>query len=81
MGCSVAANAASEQRHEVRGVYDMVFPIGEEAAMALHLFQLRILLNGEMSMAKKPISIPKFRTEGEEAQWWDRHRGTEAARS
>ena len=24
-------------------------------------------------MAKKPISIPKFRTEPEEAQWWDRH--------
>jgi predicted DNA binding CopG/RHH family protein len=26
-----------------------------------------------MSIAKKPISIPKFRTEAEEAQWWDRH--------
>ena len=26
-----------------------------------------------MSMAKKPISIPKFRTEAEEALWWDRH--------
>ena len=24
-------------------------------------------------MAKKTISIPKFRTEAEEAQWWDRH--------
>ena len=24
-------------------------------------------------MAKKPIAIPKFRTEAEEAQWWDRH--------
>ncbi len=24
-------------------------------------------------MAKKPISIPKFRTEAEEAAWWDRH--------
>ena len=24
-------------------------------------------------MTKKPIAIPKFRTEAEEAQWWDRH--------
>ena len=24
-------------------------------------------------MTKKPISISKFRTEAEEAQWWDRH--------
>jgi len=24
-------------------------------------------------MNKKPIAIPKFRTEAEEAQWWDRH--------
>jgi predicted DNA binding CopG/RHH family protein len=24
-------------------------------------------------MAKKPISIPKFRTEAEEAEWWDRN--------
>jgi predicted DNA binding CopG/RHH family protein len=26
-----------------------------------------------MSMPKKQIAIPKFRTEGEEAEWWDRH--------
>ena len=24
-------------------------------------------------MAKKPITIPKFRTEAEEAGWWDGH--------
>jgi predicted DNA binding CopG/RHH family protein len=28
-----------------------------------------------MNMAKKPIYIPKFRTEAEEAEWWDRHPG------
>ena len=27
----------------------------------------------EMSVPKKPISIPKFRTEAEEAVWWDAH--------
>ena len=26
-----------------------------------------------MSMPKKQIAIPKFRTEAEEAQWWDSH--------
>jgi len=26
-----------------------------------------------MSVPKKPISIPKFRTEAEEAVWWDAH--------
>jgi hypothetical protein len=26
-----------------------------------------------MSMPKKQIAIPKFRTEGEEAAWWDSH--------
>jgi hypothetical protein len=26
-----------------------------------------------MSMAQKPIAIPKFRTEPEEAAWWDSH--------
>jgi len=24
-------------------------------------------------MPKKPIAIPKFRTEAEEAAWWDSH--------
>jgi hypothetical protein len=24
-------------------------------------------------MRKKPIAIPKFRSEGEEADWWDAH--------
>jgi predicted DNA binding CopG/RHH family protein len=24
-------------------------------------------------MPKKPIAIPKFRTEAEEAEWWDKH--------
>ncbi|MFN0102660.1 MAG: CopG family antitoxin [Bryobacteraceae bacterium] len=24
-------------------------------------------------MSKKPITIPKFRTEAEEADWWDAH--------
>jgi len=24
-------------------------------------------------MTKKPITIPKFRTEAEEADWWDAH--------
>jgi predicted DNA binding CopG/RHH family protein len=24
-------------------------------------------------MPKKPIAIPKFRTEAEEAEWWDSH--------
>lgn len=26
-----------------------------------------------MSMPKKQITIPKFRTEAEEAKWWDSH--------
>jgi predicted DNA binding CopG/RHH family protein len=26
-----------------------------------------------MSMAKKQIAIPRFRTEAEEAKWWDSH--------
>jgi predicted DNA binding CopG/RHH family protein len=26
-----------------------------------------------MSMPKKPIAIPQFRTEAEEAEWWDSH--------
>jgi predicted DNA binding CopG/RHH family protein len=26
-----------------------------------------------MKMTKKPIAIPKFHTEAEEAKWWDRH--------
>jgi predicted DNA binding CopG/RHH family protein len=26
-----------------------------------------------MSMPKKEITIPKFRTEAEEAEWWDSH--------
>jgi predicted DNA binding CopG/RHH family protein len=26
-----------------------------------------------MSTAKKPIAIPKFRTEVDEAEWWDNH--------
>ena len=26
-----------------------------------------------MNMQKKPITIPQFRTEAEEAEWWDRH--------
>ena len=26
-----------------------------------------------MSMAKKQINIPRFRTEAEEAEWWDSH--------
>src|ERR1039457_1389517 len=31
------------------------------------------VLRGEMSMPKKPITIPKVRTEAEEAEWWDSH--------
>ena len=26
-----------------------------------------------MSMPKKQVAIPKFRTEAEEAEWWDAH--------
>jgi len=26
-----------------------------------------------MTMPKKPIAIPKFRSEAEEADWWDAH--------
>jgi predicted DNA binding CopG/RHH family protein len=26
-----------------------------------------------MTMAKKPITIPNFRTEAQEADWWDTH--------
>ena len=28
-----------------------------------------------MSIPRKQITIPKFRTEAEEAQWWDTHPG------
>jgi predicted DNA binding CopG/RHH family protein/uncharacterized DUF497 family protein len=35
--------------------------------------QQRIYFEGEMSMPKKQIAIPKFRTEAEEAEWWDSH--------
>ena len=31
------------------------------------------ILRREMSMQKKQVGIPKFRTEAEEANWWDRH--------
>src|SRR5205814_1311625 len=31
------------------------------------------LLRREMSMPKKQVLIPKFRSETEEAAWWDKH--------
>src|SRR5438034_887922 len=31
------------------------------------------VLRGKMSMAKKQVGIPEFRTEAKEANWWDRH--------
>jgi hypothetical protein len=31
------------------------------------------VIRRKMTMPKKPITIPKFRTEAEEAHWWDAH--------